>query len=114
MWSGAVGNEQGRCLGSGLESFGEQTSPITLREGEMRGWGQEGLVLPLAWGAVDRVLASASPVTCHPGLCSLCLSGACGRSCKNMVQKYQSPVRIYKYPFELVMAVSDPWFSGPK
>lgn len=30
-----------------------------------------------------------------------------------MVQKYQSPVRIYKYPFELVMAVSDPWFSSP-
>ncbi|XP_075384144.1 ubinuclein-1 [Tenrec ecaudatus] len=26
----------------------------------------------------------------------------------NMVQKYQSPVRVYKYPFELVMAVSDP------
>uniref|UniRef100_A0A8D0GKQ3 SEC14 like lipid binding 5 n=1 Tax=Sphenodon punctatus TaxID=8508 RepID=A0A8D0GKQ3_SPHPU len=24
-----------------------------------------------------------------------------------MVQKYQSPVRVYKYPFELVMAVSD-------
>jgi hypothetical protein len=23
-----------------------------------------------------------------------------------MVQKYQSPVRVYKYPFELVMAVS--------
>lgn len=31
----------------------------------------------------------------------------------NMVQKYQSPVRVYKYPFELVMAVSDPWFSVP-
>lgn len=29
-----------------------------------------------------------------------------------MVQKYQSPVRVYKYPFELVMAVSDPWFLG--
>lgn len=26
-----------------------------------------------------------------------------------MVQKYQSPVRIYKYPFELVMAVSGKW-----
>ena len=25
---------------------------------------------------------------------------------KTMVQKYQSPVRVYKYPFELVMAVS--------
>lgn len=25
-----------------------------------------------------------------------------------MVQKYQSPVRVYKYPFELVMAVSYP------
>lgn len=24
----------------------------------------------------------------------------------SMVQKYQSPVRVYKYPFELVMAVS--------
>ena len=23
-----------------------------------------------------------------------------------MVQKYQSPIRVYKYPFELVMAVS--------
>ncbi len=23
-----------------------------------------------------------------------------------MVQKYQSPVRVYKFPFELVMAVS--------
>ena len=23
-----------------------------------------------------------------------------------MVQKYQSPVRVYKYPFEMVMAVS--------
>lgn len=23
-----------------------------------------------------------------------------------MVQKYQSPVRVYKYPFELIMAVS--------
>lgn len=23
-----------------------------------------------------------------------------------MVQKYQSPVRVYKHPFELVMAVS--------
>jgi len=23
-----------------------------------------------------------------------------------MVQKYQSPVRVYKYPFELVMSVS--------
>lgn len=30
----------------------------------------------------------------------------------NMVQKYQSPVRVYKYPFELVMAVSDPASSG--
>lgn len=67
MWSGAVGNEQGRCLGSGLESCGDQTSRITLRGGEMRGRGQEGLVLPLAWGAAGRVLASASPVTCHPG-----------------------------------------------
>lgn len=23
-----------------------------------------------------------------------------------MVQKYQSPVRVYKHPFELIMAVS--------
>ena len=28
-----------------------------------------------------------------------------------MVQKYQSPVRVYKYPFELVMAVSNA-FAG--
>jgi hypothetical protein len=26
----------------------------------------------------------------------------------SMVQKYQSPVRVYKYPFELVMLVSEP------
>lgn len=27
-----------------------------------------------------------------------------------MVQEYQSPVRVYKYPFEIVMAVSElPW-----
>ncbi|KAI5932500.1 SEC14-like protein 1 [Manis javanica] len=44
-----------------------------------------------------------SPVT--QALCSLCLSGSCGRSCKNMVQKYQPPVGVYKYPFELVMAL---------
>ena len=24
-----------------------------------------------------------------------------------MVQEYQSPVRVYKYPFEIVMAVSE-------
>jgi len=24
-----------------------------------------------------------------------------------MVQEYQSPIRVYKHPFELVMAVSD-------
>lgn len=24
-----------------------------------------------------------------------------------MVQEYQSPVRVYKHPFELIMAVSD-------
>lgn len=28
-----------------------------------------------------------------------------------MVQKYQSPVRVYKQPFELVMAVSFTFFS---
>jgi hypothetical protein len=28
------------------------------------------------------------------------------RSVLKMVQMYQSPVRVYKYPFELVMAVS--------
>ncbi|KAI5933206.1 SEC14-like protein 5 [Manis javanica] len=49
-----------------------------------------------------------SPVT--RALCSLCLSGSCGRSCKNMVQKYQSPVHIYKYPFELVMAAYEKRF----
>lgn len=27
-----------------------------------------------------------------------------------MVQKYQSPVRVYKHPFELIMAVSTPPF----
>lgn len=31
-----------------------------------------------------------------------------------MVQKYQSPVRVYKYPFELVMAVSEKVFGLPK
>lgn len=29
------------------------------------------------------------------------------RCAVKMVQKYQSPVRVYKYPFELVMAVSN-------
>lgn len=28
-----------------------------------------------------------------------------------MVQKYQSPVRVYKHPFELIMAVSTPCLS---
>eukprot|EP00063_Salmo_salar_P067815 XP_014042650.1 PREDICTED: SEC14-like protein 1 [Salmo salar] len=27
-----------------------------------------------------------------------------------MVQKYQSPVRVYKYPFEMVMAAYERWF----
>lgn len=58
------------------------------------------------------LLPHQSPVT--RALCSLCLSGSCGRSCKDMVQKYQPPVRVHEYPFELVMAVSDPWFPGPK
>ena len=62
---------------------------------------------------MGRVLASVEgaatlPVTCYPGSAHSCLGGFCWRSCENMVQKYQSPVRIYKYPFELVMAVSDP------
>lgn len=30
-----------------------------------------------------------------------------------MVQTYQSPVRVYKYPFEIVMAVSDAGFIAP-
>lgn len=29
-----------------------------------------------------------------------------------MVQKYQSPVRVYKQPFELVMAVSECVFTS--
>lgn len=29
-----------------------------------------------------------------------------------MVQKYQSPVRVYKQPFELVMAVSIAFFCS--
>lgn len=29
-----------------------------------------------------------------------------------MVQKYQSPVRVYKHPFELVMAVSVSSYSS--
>lgn len=55
-------------------------------------------------------LPHQSPVT--QALCSL-LPGFSWRSCENMVQKYQSPVRIYKYPFELVMAVSDPGSPAP-
>lgn len=30
-----------------------------------------------------------------------------GKKTYQMVQKYESPVRIYKYPFELVMTVSN-------
>ena len=37
----------------------------------------------------------------------LCLITVLGST---MVQEYQSPVRVYKYPFEIVMAVSElPW-----
>uniref|UniRef100_A0A8D1DVU7 SEC14 like lipid binding 5 n=2 Tax=Sus scrofa TaxID=9823 RepID=A0A8D1DVU7_PIG len=39
-----------------------------------------------------------------------CLGGSRWSSCKNMVQKYQSPVRVYKYPFELVMAAYEKRF----
>jgi len=31
-----------------------------------------------------------------------------------MVQKYQSPVRVYKYPFEIVMAVSVQYYKRSK
>lgn len=31
-----------------------------------------------------------------------------------MVQKYQSPVRVYKHPFELVMAVSVSSYSSAR
>lgn len=63
---------------------------------------------------MGRVLASCGGscyLTSHlsPRLCvHSYLSGFCWCFLRTMVQKYQSPVRIYKYPFELVMAVSDP------
>ncbi|KAG8506466.1 SEC14-like protein 5 [Galemys pyrenaicus] len=38
-------------------------------------------------------------------LCAHSCRAASAGSFENMVQKYQSPVRVYKYPFELVMAL---------
>ncbi|XP_072610050.1 SEC14-like protein 5 isoform X2 [Vulpes vulpes] len=64
---------------------------------------------------MGRVLASVEeattlPVTCYLGSAHSCLGGFCWHSCEKMVQKYQSPVRIYKYPFELVMAAYEKRF----
>lgn len=62
-------------------------------------------------GGVLALGGGSCYLTSHlsPRLCAHSyLRGFCWSSCENMVQKYQSPVRIYKYPFELVMAVSDP------
>lgn len=76
--------------------------------------GVEGVALPLS--SVEQRVGSCFmwrelPLSSHlsPRLCAHSyLSGFCWCFRVNMVQKYQSPVRIYKYPFELVMAVSDP------
>lgn len=66
-------------------------------QGELR----PGLLLQLEGAA-----PSPSP---SPRLCAHSrLAGSCRWSFENMVQKYQSPVRVYKHPFELVMVVSDP------
>ncbi|XP_027628876.1 SEC14-like protein 5, partial [Tupaia chinensis] len=52
--------------------------------------------------AVPRCVSGGSS---GKGSSSLLPGGSCRHWAVNMVQKYQSPVRVYKYPFELVMAV---------
>lgn len=115
VWSGELGNGRGQVLGVWLEATLGLTLALALRAGEMCVCvgGSRGVVgLPpgqgeLRPGLLLQLEGAASPSP-SPRLCAHSrLAGSCRWSFENMVQKYQSPVRVYKHPFELVMVVSD-------
>lgn len=62
---------------------------------------------PQGVGSVSAWCERSCYLTSHPSPQAV-LATPGWLSSVSMVQKYQSPVRVYKYPFELVMAVSDP------
>jgi len=111
-----IGKWAGQVLGVWLEvTWGSHWPPCFESWGDVCvGGGPEGWwACPWPGGAEAGAPASAGG-SCsltsrpHPGSVPTPAWPAPAWSFENMVQKYQSPIRVYKHPFELVMVVSDP------